>query len=96
MCIIFGGVGILKRLFGGLLGLFIWQQVLKTTYKIKIKLNSQCKVFQMNLNANLDLTKKKIQFALPYTPHKCLFSLLHLAQLPCVVRARECQTHVLL
>ena len=43
---------------------------------------------------NLDLTKKTIQFALPYTTHKCLFSLLHLAQLPCAVRAKERQTHV--
>ena len=48
----------------------------------------------MNLNAKSWFDKEKIQFALPYTTHKCLFSQLHLAQLPCVVRAREHQTHV--
>ena len=34
MCIIFGGVGILKRLFGSHLGLFPWQQVLKQHIKL--------------------------------------------------------------
>jgi len=48
----------------------------------------------MNLNAKSWFDKEKIQFALLYTTHKCLFSQLHLAQLPCVVRAREHQTHV--
>ena len=66
MCIIFGGVGIFKKVVWRP-SLFPWQQVSKTTYKYTF-LNLQCKVFQMTLNAKSWFDKEKNQFTLPYPP----------------------------
>ena len=77
MCIIFGrSRDFFKRLFGGHLWLFPWQQVSKTTYNYTF-LNLHGKVFQMTLNAKswFDKEKKSICTTIsPLKKQKILFS----------------------